>query len=107
MKIIVFDTDNDFELYALKPDYGIYKSEISGMYYYDADFTDQYQKDLEDGVCYCIDCPESKVRKRKCVSKGAISKDVENILDCLFSEIKDNYPKAEIINYKRNTENIL
>lgn len=107
MKIVVFDNDEDFEQYALKPGYVFHESEVNpGMLYYDVDYTDQYNKDIEDGVQYCIDCEDSKVRKRNCIARGMVMKNVENILLFLMDELDLLYPKAEIINYKRKQENI-
>jgi hypothetical protein len=105
MKIIVFDNDEDFESYVLQPEYCIKQSNISGGYYYDADFTDCYKNDLTEGVKYCIDCKDSKIRKRGYVTKGAISKRVNNILNYTMDGIVKIYLNAEIINYKK-PENI-
>ena len=105
MKILVFNNDEDFELYVLQPEFCIKQSNISGGYYYDVDFTDCYKNDLTEGVKYCINCKDSKIRKRGCVTKGAISKRVHNILDDTMGDIVKIYFNAEIINYKK-PENI-
>lgn len=99
MKIIVFDNDNDFEFYCLKPKYEINQSEVSGTLYYDLAFTDTYLKDVRDGVMFCIDDPKSKVVKRGCVTRGVVSKKVDNMLDETAEDLKIMYPNAEIERY--------
>lgn len=99
MKIIVFDNDNDFEFYCLKPKYEINQSEVSGTLYYDLAFTDTYLNDVRDGVMFCIDDPKSKVVKRGCVTRGVVSKKVDNLLDETAEDLEIMYPNAEIERY--------
>lgn len=104
---MVFNNDEDFEQYVLKPGYVFYESEVSpGMLYYDVDYTDQYNKDIEAGVKYCIDCEDSKIRKRNCIARRMVMANVENILPFLMDELKMMYPKAEIVNYKKAKDDI-
>lgn len=105
MKIIVFDNDSDFEFYCLKPKYEINQSEISGTLYYDLAFTDTYIKDVKDGVMFCIDDPKSKVVKRGCVTRGVVSKRVDNLLDVEAEDIPILYRNAEIERYTLRNNN--
>ena len=104
-KFMIFDNDEDFESFALKPDYVIKESEISGMPYYDAEFTDVFNSALEDKFIFCIADEKSKIRKRETIQKGAIMLDVSNIFTHLEAdEIKEWYPNAEIIDYRRHNK---
>lgn len=107
MKIKVFENDKDFESYVFKPNYVIKQSEISDRYYYDTEFTSLYEEDLENDVKFHIKSKDSAVRRRGCVTKGVISKKVDNILD--YYEM-DLYLRmcpedVEIIDFSRAPEN--
>lgn len=104
-KFMIFDNDEDFESFALKPDDVIKKSTISGMPYYDAEFTDAFNSALEDNFIFCIADEQSKIRKRKVLQKGMIMLDVSNNITHLEAdEIKDRYPKAWIIDYRHHNK---
>lgn len=101
---MLFDNDEDFESFALKPDYVIKQSEISGTYYFTAEFTDAYKKAVEDNFIFCIEDDNSKIRKRGVVTKGSIMLQVDNLEGWCVDEIKDLFPHAEIIDYRRHNK---
>lgn len=105
MKIIVFDNDKDFEFYCLKPKYEINQSKISGTLYYDLGFTDTYISDVDAGVMFCIDDPKSKIMKRGCVTRGIVSKKIENLLKIEAKNIPLVYRNAEIERYTLRNNN--
>lgn len=99
MKILLFETDDDFTSFCLKPDYVILTSEDGGVYS-DIEFTDEYLKAVETGVKFCIKAEKSNIRKRGVVQKGVLSKPVENVIAEWEDDfIKALYPKAELMDY--------
>lgn len=97
MRILVFNSDEDFEFYALKPDFVIKESITPGSYYYDAEFTDAYLHDILNDVHFCINNRDSKIFRRGYVSKGAISKRVTNLLLPDLDSVKEDYFDAEFV----------
>lgn len=99
MKILLFETDDDFTSFCLKPDYVILSSEDGGVCS-DIEFTDEYLKAVETGVKFCIKAETSTIRNRGVVQKGVLSKPVENVIDEWEDDfIKALYPKAELMDY--------
>ena len=104
MKIIIFDNDEAFEQFALKPDYVLRTSAKSDMTYYDIEFSDEYLDAIKGDTHFYFSDRNSKVRKRGVVQRGVLSKRVENIINACYRDIeilRKLYPpqRAEIINY--------
>lgn len=99
MKIFVFENDSDFESYCLNSGYEMKTSEVSGTPYFDLAFSDMYLDDIRNGNMFCISDPNSLVTKRKSVTRGVVSKKVENLLDLTEEELPIYHKDAEIVKY--------
>lgn len=81
-KCLYFDTDADFEAFAVIPQIVIvpikYKNGDKG-FTQDFCFTEDYLKALKNGQRFTIRDRDSKIAKRGCVCCGTCSKPVENL----------------------------
>lgn len=77
--LIQFDDDQEFTDWALKPIYEVITSE-SGTACYDIPYTSMYLNAVEKGYDFEILQPNSVVTKRKAVSRGIITKPVQNLI---------------------------
>lgn len=99
MKIIIFKNDDDFEAFCLKPNYDLMKDEETGMPYYNTAFNDLYLDEVKNGTLFCIDDQNSNIRKRNSVTKGVVSKRVENVIDLDRDDLPYVYKNAEIVDW--------
>lgn len=81
MKIIVFENDEEFEMFAMKPNLVVKTSEKSGTLYYDIELSDEYFEAVNEGTLFYIKDRNSKVKKRKVVKQRLASKPVQNIIE--------------------------
>lgn len=77
--IIFFDTDEEFEVFAIKPEY-VYKTIRNGVSTYDLDYTDCYNDAITNNKQFCFRNTDSKIAKRNAVSINAVTKPISNIL---------------------------
>lgn len=72
---ILFDTDEDFESYAINPSLTAYMD--SDGSYYDWDFSSAFKQAVEEGKTFYMCDRDSLVLKRQAVTYMTISKDVK------------------------------
>ena len=77
-KYIEFDSDKEFEEYAIQPHY-VFKTNNEGNMYYDVDLTDEYLQDMESGYTFDITDEDSIIRKHQAVTYRTITKPVKVI----------------------------
>lgn len=77
--IIFFDTDEEFEMFAIKPEF-VYRTIRNGMTTYDLDYTDGYNDAVGSNKQFCFRNTDSKIAKRNAVSVNAVTKPISNIL---------------------------
>lgn len=74
---IYFDSDDEFLDFAL--DRRIVIKEGKNCLYTDFNFTSMYQKEVDNGVRFCIKDENSQIEKRQAISYRTITKEVENL----------------------------
>lgn len=67
--IIYFDSDAEFEDWAVAPYATIKFIENSNIPYTSGDFSNEYKAAIEEGKCFVIKDEDSVVYERKCVCK--------------------------------------
>lgn len=74
---IYFDSDDDFFAYCVDPR-PVIREGKHGMYI-DFNFTKKYQKDLDEGIRFCIKDENSLIEKHQMVTFMTESKEVKNL----------------------------
>ena len=80
--IIYFDSDNEFYEYSVVPELvpvQYIDSEGNEKYYFDFNFTSQYNNDVNNGMRFVIKDEDSQIYKHGCISYRTISKDIPNL----------------------------
>jgi hypothetical protein len=86
---IYFESDDEFLKWALNPEIKLKDSDVSGMTYFDIDFTDDYMSALKAGKHFVIMDDDSKICRRKAVTLGTVSKKVQNIDPYFYDEFEE------------------
>ena len=77
--IIYFDNDDDFYAFAVNPSFIINECSNNSGYYYDFNFTNDYNNAIGCGKSFMIRDKKSKVNKHKCVYNRTVCKQVDNL----------------------------
>lgn len=78
-KIIEFNNDDEFTNWALAPSYTTIVNDL-GNRCFDVLYTDAYLNAVKEDYIFDIKDEDSLIVKRGCVSRGIITKPVENLL---------------------------
>jgi len=78
-KVMVFDTDDEITNYFLSSQPTVYFDDKLKMGFYDYDLNDMYADAIKNGFTFRVLEPNSKVMKRKCLTRGLISKPIDNL----------------------------
>lgn len=108
MKIMIFDDDSDFEMFAVGTN--PYVKESGGRSWVDWDFSDDYLEEVKNNTIFFIKDSRSKIAKRQAVTCGVTSKRVKNVrfydedyIDILEPEVEiEDYTEKYNINEDKN-----
>lgn len=105
MKVIIFENDGDFEMFAVKNK--PYVKHEGSCSYVDWDFSDEYLEEVSNGTEFYIKDRNSKIAKRHACVCGIIAKPVTNIFyyNDALADIWDSSVVIEDFSEKHNDIN--
>ena len=86
-KLLYFNNDDEFCRFCINPNPIITQStDENGVVHYltSYEFTDSYNKAINDGKYFVLNDPNSSIIKRNAVTYSTITKEVSNIFDNSF-----------------------